>query len=79
AHNPPPTAADADARLEAIHQLQKQGLTNTKEIRYDAERIVIPLNRPVESPLTNGSDTLVLPRNLDRERLRQLDQRLIRQ
>lgn len=74
-----PSAADADARLEAIHQLQKQGLTDAKEIRYDAERIVIPLNRPVESPLTNGSDTLVLPRNLDRERLRQLDQRLIRQ
>lgn len=50
-----PSAADADARLEAIHQLQKQGLTDAKEIRYDAERIVIPLNRPVESPLTNGS------------------------
>ncbi|MDF5875006.1 hypothetical protein P4112_30465 [Pseudomonas aeruginosa] len=41
-----PSAADADARLEAIHQLQKQGLTDAKEIRYDAERIVIPLNRP---------------------------------
>ncbi|WP_447532182.1 hypothetical protein, partial [Pseudomonas aeruginosa] len=62
-----PSAADANARLEALHQLQKQGLTTAKEIRYAAERIVIPLNRPEESPLTNGSDPLVQPRPLARE------------
>lgn len=72
-----PSTADTDARPEAIYQLQKQGLTDAKEIHYDAERIVIPLNRPVGSPSTNGSDILILPHNLGQERLRQLDRRPI--
>lgn len=64
---------EANRKFEAILTMERRGLLKPEEsIRIESQNIIVPLNRSIDSPLSNGSRSLVLPQNLNDTQVRQL-------
>ncbi|WP_415755547.1 hypothetical protein [Pseudomonas leptonychotis] len=57
---------------EILSQKQQVLHRPVDSTRFESRYIIVPVNRPIESPLSNGSKSLVLPRNLNDTQNRQL-------